>query len=141
MRKPYSKCCGRPGLTLIEVMTALALLSTLLVTVLLGFTRNARHLRAALVQRRAVAAVDALLYDWLQRGQDPPRQGEGDLPGMEGYRWETRVVSRKLRQSLGLEIVRLQVHAKDPTYPAQAVLMLELPLTAAQAPASGEVAP
>lgn len=121
-------CCIRRGLTLIEVVTALAILSTLLVGILVAFKKNAEHIRTKLATRQAATAVDKLLSGWAEQGLYPPEQERGDLPGVDGFTWETRVVSREYRNTLGLNVVRLRVHAEPTSDESTPVLAIDLPV-------------
>lgn len=137
----YSGSCDRLGMTLVEVIVALALLSTLLVAVLVAFTKNAERIRAGLATQRAAMAADELLYDWAKRGVSPPPHGEGDVPGLEGYQWETRVLSHKLRDSLGLDIVQLRVRANGESNHRDPLVALDLPVRVMAASVEGDTRP
>lgn len=66
---------SRTGLTLIEVVAGLALMGTLLVTVLLGASSHLRQLRAAQQKTIAIESLDRLLSLWSSDGFS-----EGSLP-------------------------------------------------------------
>ncbi len=129
MSDRFWRLCKRPGLTLIEVVAAMALLSTLLVGTLVAFQKNAERIRAAVTVREVIARVDELLLGWAEQGIYPPAQSQGELPGIDGFKWETRVASRQFRHALALDIVRLQVRAEDAT-DAVAILSLDIPVPA-----------
>ncbi|MHB8974539.1 MAG: prepilin-type N-terminal cleavage/methylation domain-containing protein [Pirellulaceae bacterium] len=141
MFSSYSNFCRRQGLTLIEVVTALALLSTLLVAMLVAFQKNAARIRSELTVREVAAGVDELLLEWARQGLYPPVQAEGQLPKIDGFTWETRVVSRQFRNTLGLDIVRLQVRAEQATHRSVPVISIELPVPAVSDQASAETTP
>lgn len=131
----------RAGLTLLEVLAALALLSTLLIGILVSFRDHAAQIRAAQAARQAAAATEELVYQWASQGRYPPPYGEGPLPGVEGLRWHTRVVSHRWRDTLGLEIVRLEVHLAPHQEDARPLLALELPVPATPPDSQKEVVP
>ncbi|MHB8974217.1 MAG: prepilin-type N-terminal cleavage/methylation domain-containing protein [Pirellulaceae bacterium] len=141
MSSRYLNFCRRRGLTLLEVVTALALLSTLLVAMLVAFQKNAARIRAELTVRNVVASVDEMLQDWAQQGIYPPVPGEGPLPGSDCFNWETRLVSRQFRTTLGLDIVRLEVRAAQATNRSAPLLALELPVPGSSEEAPRETAP
>lgn len=128
MHDTFSSFCRRRALTLIEVLTALAILSTLLVGVLVAFRKNAERIRTELAVRQAVAGVDQLLFSWAQQGLYAPARAEGKLPGSDGLIWQTRVVSHRFHDTLGLDIVRLQVHADRAVNRLTPLVTIELPV-------------
>lgn len=140
----FGKCsssCKRRGLTLIEVVTALAILSTLLVGMLAAFRKNADRVRTQLAVREATAGVEQLLFSWTQQGLYPPTQGNGQLPGVDGFRWETRVASRQYRETLGVDIVCLEIRRDDAPRRSPPVITLELPVPADVGPLPGDARP
>jgi len=126
----YSTSCARHALTLIEVVTALALLSTLLVGILVAFRKNAERMRAELQVRTVVAGVDQLLLSWAEQGTYVPLRGSGALPGLDGFTWQTHLVSRASRSALGVEIVRFEVRAERAPDAGGPILAIELPVPA-----------
>jgi len=131
MCRPYSSFWNRHGLTLIEVMASLALLSTLLVGMLLAFKKNATQIRAGLAVREVLTSVDALVLSWAQQGVYPPVQATGALPGRDGFIWRTRVISREWEATLHLDIIALEVRAVEAPTSAAPLITLELPVPAA----------
>lgn len=130
MYSRYSESCKSRALTLIEVITALALLSTLLVGMLVAFKKNAERIRTELVVREVVAGVDQLLLAWAQQGTYPPARASGKLPGIDGFTWQTHVVSQQSRNTLALDIVRLEVRAEQATDARVPIIAIELPVPA-----------
>ena len=103
-RKQSTTCCaGRRthGLTLIEVVAAIAILGTLLVGVVLAKSRHTRQLQLARAQTYAIEATDALITDWWTNADGPPIDQRGAVPGEEGLVWRTRLVHNLPIQSLG----------------------------------------
>ena len=64
----------RNGLTLIEVVASIALLSAILVASLMGAQRHDRQLRTAKVKSIAVSGADQLLSAWHRQGRLPVGQ-------------------------------------------------------------------
>jgi type II secretory pathway pseudopilin PulG len=111
--------CNRNGLTLIEVIAGLMLMSTLLVGILTAGSRHMRQLRQAKQRLAAAAVADQLLTAWAQSGQNLAVR-ECAAPDAAGLTWRVRPVSRPSSpESLGVEIVRLEVFdaKSDPTKP------------------------
>ena len=131
MFKKHSISCRQQGLTLIEVVTALALLSTLLVSIMIAFGKNADRIRAGLAARRAITSVDTLLLSWAEQGVYPPAADRGELPDVPEFTWETKLVSRHLRNTLGLDIISLTVRAEGTESDGSPIISLELAVPAA----------
>ncbi len=122
--------CRSRGLTLIEVITALAILSTLLVGMLVAFKKNSEQIHTQLAVREATSSVDQLLFVWARQGIYPPARSSGDLPDTDNMTWETWPVTGEHRDTLGLDIIRLSVYANDNRDRSVPVLSLELPIPA-----------
>src|SRR5687767_6965975 len=99
----------RAGLTLIEVVAGLALLSTLLVAVLTTKAKLTRQWSLAQQRLRATEAADALLTTWWQEPKTFPRQAAGRVDGEPGLRWQTTVVANEPLNRLNATVVRLEV--------------------------------
>jgi len=114
------------GLTLLEVVAALAIVSTLLVGLLVAARRHVEQVRRSRHTLDVAARVDALLYRWMGKGGLVLREGEGELPGKDGLRWKTRLVDVRHRQNLGIDIFSFQVLAKSDTVGERPIISLEL---------------
>ena len=105
---------GRRGLTLIEVMSGVALLSTLLVGVLLAFGRLAKQMSGANRVIQAVAVADNLLASWHEDDVAVPLEQSGSVPGFGSLQWDTAIVNAEL-VSVGVVVVRLTIRDRlDP---------------------------
>jgi len=102
----------RRGLTLIEVVAALALMATLLVAVLTIKAGLARRRAAADRQLRAVAAADGLLTAWWADPPSFPVGRSGPVPTDPALAWSTRVLPNPPAARLGGRVVRLDI--RDP---------------------------
>lgn len=120
------------GLTLIEVVGALALLSTLLVGILLAFARHERQIRQSRRTIEVVDEVDKLLYMWMSQGGAVPRDASGTMPEDVNLVWRTETVSFAHRDVLGIDVVRLEVTSKSDAYPAKPIVSLDLPVPSPQ---------
>ena len=111
----YSKLRSRSGLTLVEVVAGIALLSTLLVSILLSYGAHAGQIRAARQRMQAIKAADQLLSNWMAQG-DLPAVGDQDmLPGSDELVWRMVAVPRDKRVSLPNEVglIRLEVYQRS----------------------------
>lgn len=86
--------CRNDGVTLIEMVASLTLMSMLLVGMLLSMSTHRNQLEAADITLAAHEAVESLMADWLDSNDGIPinQTGECDHDEIEFY-WETRVVS------------------------------------------------
>ncbi|MCA9264565.1 MAG: prepilin-type N-terminal cleavage/methylation domain-containing protein [Planctomycetales bacterium] len=114
-----SKHSRRGGLTLIEVLAAITLTSTLLATVVVAHRNHATQIQRTRKIVTAVDLADQLLYSWAAAGMSPPRSGGGQVENADGYRWETEVIQRAAADDiLPLEVVELRVYqVEDRTSP------------------------
>jgi prepilin-type N-terminal cleavage/methylation domain-containing protein len=104
----------RRGLTLIEVLAALAILSVLIGALLeIGLRSRSQLIRAEQL-RSVIGASNMLLERWYEQG-GPPLRDQGVLPiGRHTYVWRTRPTNTAddlLR--IGVRQVRLEVLAAD----------------------------
>jgi prepilin-type N-terminal cleavage/methylation domain-containing protein len=100
----------RRGLTLIEVVASLLLLSSLLAGILVAYGRHARQVRRAQQRIQAVASADHMLADWFRASTRVPKASSGSVPGDKKLRWRTRPVNGTEPQTaLDVEVVRLEI--------------------------------
>ena len=128
-----SKACSNysRGLTLIEVIASLALLTTLLVGIIFAQDRHARQIRTARQRIGVVEQVDQLLYQWLKIDRAIPREATGPLPGSDDYIWETRLWPDGANRGLEIEVVRLEIRPRRDVLGERPVLTLDLAVPAA----------
>lgn len=107
-------CLRARGLTLIEVVAAIAILGTLLVGVVLAKSRHTRQAVLAQTKMQAVLLTDELIAGWWDSEEGVPIASEGVLSEAHALRWETRLVSNREISSLGARVVRVAVHGQDP---------------------------
>jgi prepilin-type N-terminal cleavage/methylation domain-containing protein len=111
------------GLTLVEVVAGLALLSTLLVAVLTTKARVTRQWSHAQRKLQAVAAADRLLAEWWpRRGDAFPRQSSGRVSGDTGLRWRTMPVANEPLNALRTTAIRLDILDERAARPGEDVL-------------------
>ncbi len=104
-----SRCSHRAGLTLIEVVAAIAILGTILVGIVLAKSRHTRQL--ALSQRRAQAVLiaDELITNWWISEDGVPVNQSGRIEDDPTLRWQTRTVTNRPLNALGVRVVRVEL--------------------------------
>ena len=102
----------RPGLTLIEVVAALALMATLLVAILTIKSGLSRRRAAADRRLRAVAAADGLLTQWWTDPATFPVDRSGPVAADPSLGWATHALPSPTVARLGGRTVRLDI--RDP---------------------------
>ena len=115
--RPLKTCSvrsRRAGLTLIEVVAAIAILGVVLVGIVLAKSRHTRQLAVAQRKQEAVRAADALLTRWWTRPEGVPVDAEGVLEDDPTLRWQTRLVNNKPIDELGARVVRVELHVANP---------------------------
>jgi prepilin-type N-terminal cleavage/methylation domain-containing protein len=132
------KCCGRRGLTLVEVTVSLALLSTLLVGMLVAQDRHTRQIRTARRTINLVGQVDQLLYGWMEKNSAIPRQATGPLEGDEDLVWTTRPLPTANSRELEVDVVRLEVHHRRDLAGGPPELVIDLAVPGVPPTAEGE---
>ena len=110
MRRPKnsSRQWSRAGLTLIEVVAAVAILGTILVGVVLAKSRHTHQLALAERKMAAVRAADELIAGWWT-GSGVPIGGSGMVEGYEALFWQTRVVPNEAVGKLGASVLRVEL--------------------------------
>ena len=104
------RCSGRnEGLTLIEVSASLALLGTLLTSLIIAHGKHQRQLRLAEKRLIALDAADHLLRSW-QANLEPVRHGmSGVIPGRPPLRWHVRGIVVEGAERIGAQVLRLEL--------------------------------
>jgi type II secretory pathway pseudopilin PulG len=113
---PDASCrqsAGR-GLTLVEVIAGLALLATLLASILVAFGSQAGQIRAARDRRTAVEMADRLLGEWGSQNALPAIGTEQPFPGNDDWRWRLMDGESGKLEASGVKSVRMQVFRRDP---------------------------
>ncbi len=100
----------RAGLTLIEVIAGLALMGSLVVSLLWARSRFDRGWSDADRRLRAVAAADVLLTAWSERpAEEFPRTAAGTVTDGPTLRWQTHLLANQAVAQLGGKVVRLEI--------------------------------
>lgn len=111
--KRSCRCSRTRGLTLIEVVAAIAILGTLLVGVVLAKSRHTRQAALAQTKMQAVLLTDELIAGWWDSIEGVPIGDEGGFTETDALRWETRLVNNSPIASLGARVVRVEVHEDE----------------------------
>src|SRR5689334_5271946 len=107
--KPSSRRCRR-GVTLIEVVAGLVVLSVLVSSLTLARGRILRQWGDAQRKQAATEAVDRMLASWLggEGADNIPVPARGTLDGVDGGTWRTDWVASPAANRLGAGVVRVQ---------------------------------
>jgi len=112
------------GITLIEVVTAMLLLGTLLVMLLVGFSRQAIQIEQSSQRLRVMEAAEVLLVEWHLQFGFVPMNEEGEFQiDHTTYRWQTRPVEQMVDRQFLLGKIAFDVFSVEDRVP---VLSLEL---------------
>ena len=115
----------RSGITLIEVVASLMLMSSLLVGILLAFSRHQRQLDLVADRHRANTAINLLMYEWFDSDADFPVGDSGICPGDPGLMWTSVAVGQvQLTDELIAAKIRVNVFAVE--HPDRALASIEL---------------
>lgn len=106
----YSARSRRTGLTLIEVVAAIAILGTILVGIVLAKSRHTHQLTLAQWKMEAVRAADELLTHWWTRPEGIPMNEEGVIKHTPTMRWKTERVTNPSIEKLGAHVARLEIY-------------------------------
>ena len=85
---------NRDGLTLVEVVVSIGLLSALMVSLLSIRSSHVRQIRLAAQKRHAVELLDRQLSQWFEDEYLVPIDRQGEFEGDEQLFWRTGLVSQ-----------------------------------------------
>lgn len=127
MKKRSTQCSkryGSSGLTLIEVVVSMALLSTLLVVMLKAHSSHVRQINLSDKKQSACQSLDLLIADYFEQGLPLPAFAEGELDGSPDCTWRaTEVFSNVTNQFWRTRTVRFEVFCSKTE---QSLVALEL---------------
>jgi len=112
MNERWTTCstgCRAAGLTLIEVVAAIAILGAILTGIVVAQSRHLRQIAATQRTDRAIAAADALLERWWADPRTLPVGASGRLEDA-ALRWVTREVASEPIEAIGARVVRVAFH-------------------------------
>ena len=104
-----SGCSRRAGLTLIEVVAAIAILGTLLVGIVLASARHTRQIADTRQIDTIVRAADDLLAQWWVDPDEIPIGQSGVIETSPSLAWRTYLVANSDVEDLGARVLRVEV--------------------------------
>ncbi len=118
-------------MTLVEAALAMALLGTLLVSLLVATSQMTAQRGRAERRLEACRAIDQLVESWWPKRADLPRSGSGYVPGHPDWTWRTSLVTNDRAKALGAEVVAVEVFVSEAANqePAACVEILLTPAT------------
>jgi len=137
MSKKLSKTSSRQGLTLLEVIAGIALISTLFVGLLLAMSRHGKQLQLAQLQLSATEAADQLLDNWYSELGSVPTSGKGVITSQPELAWQTTSIGTVTIGTVQFTIVRLAIldgHMPESGQPLVKVDVLAESRTPTRAP-------
>lgn len=100
----------RSGVTLIEVLAALALLGSLAVAMVLSRGRLREQHALAEKKLEAVEVADVMLSQWwASDSKSIPDGRSGVVEAQPGWTWETEAISNRELTRFGAQIIRLRI--------------------------------
>jgi hypothetical protein len=113
-------------MTLIEVVCGLALLATVLVSILLTRARAVRQSAIAQARVDAVHVADDLLARWWADPASFPRTAGGGVEGRPTLAWRTSPVANPPARLMGGDVVRLEILDRSIEGSREPVLAVEV---------------
>jgi prepilin-type N-terminal cleavage/methylation domain-containing protein len=108
-----SRPSTRRGVTLIEIVAGLVVLSVLVSSVTLARGRFMRQWGDAQRKQAVTAAVDRMLAGWLggEGADNIPVPARGPIDGVDGATWQTSWIASPSANRLGAGVVRVEAFA------------------------------
>lgn len=88
MSETCLRSCERSGLTLVEVIASVALMTTLLVGLLTAHSRHIKQIKLADEKQIAIDLADGLVADWFASDETLPQNASGAF-FEAGYTWKS----------------------------------------------------
>lgn len=99
----------RSGLTLLEVVVALALMGSIMVTSLLAFSKHRRQLQLAEKRIEATMIADGLVKE-LTAGRDGiPVSGRGIVAAKANWIWQTSPAGVTTMATVPMQVIRFEI--------------------------------
>ncbi len=106
------------GVTLIEAVAGIAILGTLLVSVLIADARLRRQSRSSRLRAEACAIADVFLRANWDRREELLIEAEGGIPGKRGWRWRASPADIPGAEDVHARGFGLEIIPPDRTDPA-----------------------
>ncbi len=102
-------CSRRAGVSLIEVIAAIAIMGTILAGVVMSKARHTRQIALTQRTQQAVLATDQLITNWWASKEGVPVGTSGTIS--DGLlAWETYTIPDRKMQALSARVVRVSVY-------------------------------
>ncbi len=116
-------------MTLVEVVVGLAILGTLLASVLVARGKHLTQLHDARRKQAAVTAADSMLSNWFgEPNNSMPREGEGAVEGDQTLRWRSSKSLDSDIKVLNAEIIRLEIFDARQKHSNMSLVSVEVSL-------------
>ena len=125
MSNNFCKSQERQALTLVEVITSIALLSTLLVGMLTAYNRHVRQLSRASDIQVAVKLSDQLMSEWFRSDEPISEHRLGVFSSNPEFSWQLSIKPAGTERQLGARILLFEVFKINGPQP-KSVMSLEL---------------
>lgn len=125
MWKNSFEVSSRSALTLVEVVTGLLLLATLLVSILLAFNTHTKQIKTATQRLLAIELTDQLISGWYQADQFPEPDSEGMFGSQPNFKWKL-VQKRDKLANIPAKVLRVEVFQTSPTAEDVELAVVEL---------------
>lgn len=99
----------RSAMSLVEVLAALALLGTCVVTLLWAQTAAIRSLQTARTKAAAASVAEEMIVNWELENEDMRVSAEGPVEGQEGWRWQRTAGTRSWIEDVRMAEIRLTI--------------------------------
>lgn len=130
-RRSLTSSNNRTGITLIEVVAAIALLASLLVSILATHNRLARQTREAQERLVAVEAADRLLAEWTSTDPMKIPAAEGEIRGKTSLRWTLTGRTDPSLEDLGIQVAELSLYPEAQAANGRPLVSVEFLTTTA----------
>lgn len=98
-----------PAMTLVEVLAALTLLGTSVVTLLQAQTRSVQALQTAKTRSVAAVIAEELIAEWELTNEDMLAPAEDWIEDHDGWRWQRTAETRLVGDAVEMVEVRLEI--------------------------------
>ena len=116
----------RAAFTLLELVVGMALLATLLVSVLLATAKHKRLIQLAADRHEAVRLADDLLANWYSSADGVPLNARGLVHNRSGWYWRTMAHTNQVLFGVSAPQVKLEIVRRLPDRPEHVLVGVEV---------------
>lgn len=102
----------RRGLSLLEVIAALVLMGTIVVTTLLAFSKHRRQLALSKERLQAAEIAEELLPQLIRSERGIVAGQRGTIAGRPDWFWQTSLVGTTVVATLPMHVIRFEIYSK-----------------------------